>query len=358
MSATPSTGPRLGLLVPCRNEAAVVARRLANLAWCHWPDAVDPHRIVVVDDGSDDGTSDLARAALAKHFDPDAPQPRVLGHVVPNDVRPGKAGAIAAGLGALGDTVDVIVLTDADVILRQAALLHVAAAFAGSPGPLMVCGSQEFVDTLGDDGLPVREDGSAPRPAPGLYDRATAVVRAMESRRGLLFSVHGQLLAWSASLGLAPTPGLAADDLDLMLSARARGARVEKLANARFLEVKTPPGERAEAQALRRARAYVQIVRKARWPAPRSAFEGLQLWCYRRLPLAAPWLAALAVALAAAWLAWFGNPLLLALGLAGLTLALAVGPGRKLVQLLSVIGRATAAERRQELGDRWEMPRA
>ena len=44
-------------------------------------------------------------------------------------------------------------------------------------------------------------------------------MRAFESRFGKLFSVHGQLMAWRSCLGILPTPGYAADDLDLMLQA-------------------------------------------------------------------------------------------------------------------------------------------
>lgn len=352
MSDDVPSGPRLGVLVPCRNEAAVVARRVANLAWCTWP-AASAHRVVVIDDGSDDDTAALAREAMDGALG-DA----VRAEVIANTDRPGKAGAIASGLAALGDSVDVVVLTDADVVLRQDALLHVAGAFARSDDLLMACGSQEFVDALGDDGRPIRDDGAEPRPAAGLYDRITARVRAIESRRGLLFSVHGQLLAWSRALGLTPTPGLAADDLDLMLAARARGARIEKLDAARFLEVKTPPGERADSQALRRARAYVQIVRKATWPAPRSAFEALQLACYRRLPLAAPWIVIVGLTLLGVVLFAATTPAVAAAALAGVALLLLVGPGRKLLLLMRVIATAQRMEARGELGDRWEMPRA
>ena len=37
------------------------------------------------------------------------------------------------------------------------------------------------------------------------WDRWTARARRLESRFGALFSVHGQLLAWRAELGLLPS---------------------------------------------------------------------------------------------------------------------------------------------------------
>src|SRR5262245_11771746 len=102
----------LGVIVPCRDEAAVVARKLANLARCEWPASQWPHRIVVVDDGSRDATAKLAREAAAA-FDP----ARVRVDVVANAGRPGKIGAIAQGLTALVRDADLVVLTDADVVV-------------------------------------------------------------------------------------------------------------------------------------------------------------------------------------------------------------------------------------------------
>ncbi|MCB9896630.1 MAG: glycosyltransferase [Planctomycetes bacterium] len=357
MSAGPSypSCPNLGVLVPCRDEAAVIARKLANLARLRWPDAPRAHRVVIVDDQSSDDTAVRARDALAAH-----PLPAgVRASVVRNDGRPGKASAIAAGLDALGGDVDVIVLTDADVVFEDDALRALADAFAREPGLGMACGSQRFVRDLCDDGRPLGADGREPVPAPGRYDRWTAEVRALESRGGRLFSVHGQLLGWRAGLGLRPTPGLAADDLDLMLAVRARGMPVRKLTDARFLEVKTPPGAVAEAQALRRARAYVQIVRRARWPRGRDldAASRVQLLGYRVLPLAAPW-SALAVLLGVLVLsAVLGGPNVLEV-VAVLVVASLLSPaGRRLVRLLTVIARATLVESRAEIGDRWTMTR-
>ena len=347
--------PTLGVLVPCRDEVAVVARKLANLARCRWPDAPRPHRVVIVDDQSSDETAARAREALVAHALTDG----VVATVLRNDGRAGKASAIAAGVDALADSVDVIVLTDADVVFEEDALLAVADAFTREPRLGMACGSQRFVRDLSPDGRALGADGRAAVPAPGRYDRWTAVVRARESLRGMLFSVHGQLLAWRADLALRPTPGLAADDLDLMLAVRARGLPVRKLDDARFLEVKTPKGPVAEAQALRRARAYVQVVRRAHWPAGRDVelATRLQFAAYRVFPLAAPWLALAGVAAALVLSAVSGGASALRVVAAILVAVLLSPPGRRLVRLLSVIARATLVESRAEIGDRWEMTR-
>jgi len=249
----------LGVIVPCRNEAAVIGRKLRNLAVCEWPASTRPHRIVVVDDRSVDATTERARAELAAF----APA-RVSVEVTDNGVRRGKTGAIEQGLRALGDTVDVIVLTDADVVLHPQAPVALGLAFERDARLGMACGAQRFVESLSDGGEPRALCGHRLRRSDTLYDRVTALVRAVESRAGLLFSVHGQLMAWRRDLDLHPTAGIAADDLDLMLQVRVRRLRIERIAEARFLEVRPPRGEERERQSIRRARAYVQFLQHPR----------------------------------------------------------------------------------------------
>jgi glycosyltransferase involved in cell wall biosynthesis len=346
----------LGVLVPCRDEAAVIARKLLNLAALEWPPARGPHRIVVVDDGSTDGTAERALA-----LSPRLERAGLGLEVVPNTRAPGKAGALRTGLRTLDGAVDLVVVTDADVVCEQGALAALARAFAADPALGMACGAQRFVRDLAHDGSPRGADGGPPRPAAGLYDRVTALMRRLESRAGRLFSVHGQLLAWREDLELWPTPGYAADDLVLRLHARLRGVAVRQIAGACFLEVKTPAGPAREAQALRRARAYVQLLRHprlARLAGRAGALERLQLWAYRRLPTAAPWLVPSAgAALLAGCALLLPSPWAAVVVLAGVGLALSP-VGRRLWALLAVIRAATRSERAGPLSDRWETPRA
>ncbi|MFN0007334.1 MAG: glycosyltransferase family 2 protein [Planctomycetota bacterium] len=350
MSEPPRAALRLGILVPCRDEAGVVARKLANLALLRWPEGAR-HRIVVVDDGSSDGTRELAQRA--------AEIPGVSRAVVPNRVRPGKPGAIGTGLDELGEGVDLVVLTDADVVIEPDALLAIERAFAGDPRLAMACGAQRFVADLAGDGtlrsasLGPLADASEP------FDRWTARVRRLESRSGRLFSVHGQLLAWRASLGLRPRPGLAADDLDLVMQVRARLSeprRVEILSSAVFVELKTPAGAARRAQALRRARAYVQLVRAGAAPAS-DALSRAQTFLYRSLPLASPELTVLvplAVLLLAMVFLGTGGAILAAVLLA---LALTSPPGWRWAKLVLLIRAARRMESEGSLPERWEMAR-
>jgi hypothetical protein len=347
---------RLLVVVPCRDEAAVVARRLRNLARCRWPASARPHRVVVVDDGSRDGTAEIARAEAARWF---GAARGVEARVVESAGPPGKPGAVRAGLAHAADGFELVVLTDADVVTEDGALTALARAFEADPRLALACGAQRCVRDLASDGSARGADGGAPADAAAPWDRWTARARRLESRAGLVFSVHGQLLAWRADLGLAPTPGIAADDLDLMLQVRARTAnprRVELVPDAAFLEVKTPAGPDADAQALRRARAWFQVLWRSAPPA-RGLAARVQWAAYRHLPGPAPAAsAAAALALPCAALAWGGWAWAAACGaFAGL---LAASPaGRRWIALMRTIASAARRERREPLRDAWEMAR-
>lgn len=355
MVESPQLSLRLGLLIPCRDEAAVIERKLRNLALVDWPEGGRPHRIVVIDDGCEDDTAELARRCAAQLFDQSGE--RLTVEVLPNVERPGKAGAIATGLAALGDTIDLIVLTDADVILRPDALDALAQCFADAPELGMACGSQEFVVDLSDDGTLTSRDGGPLVPAPGRYDRWTAWIRGLESRSGRLFSVHGQLLAWRADMGLSPSPGIAADDIDLMCQIRSRGRAVIKSPAARFVEIKTPAGPHQIAQESRRAQAYFQVMAACRLPHTSLWRDRAQFALYRWLPAAAPRGAVAALVLTPALL-WLTLCAKLAAAVVGLTVVTMISPpGRRALRLLRVIETARRAQKAGDLSDAWQMPR-
>jgi glycosyltransferase involved in cell wall biosynthesis len=352
----------LGVIVPCRDEARTIGRKLANLARCTWPAAARAHELVIVDDGSTDGTVEIARAACERLFPGGS---RVHARVVANGVRPGKPGALAQGLASLGEPAGLVVLTDADVVIGEQALVELARAFEVEPELALACGAQHFVASLADDGSLRAADGGELVDASAPFDRWTARVRRLESRWGRLFSVHGQLLAWRAELGLAPPPGRAADDLELCLAVRARRTpprRVRLVRGADFHECKTPPGRLAREQARRRARAWFQTVRGRTEHAARApyanALEHAQWLFYRWAPSMAPrltWLVPLTTLVVAG--AFFRGAGVLAAGFAWLVLFTSP-PGWRWLALTREIAAAARAESASPLADRWETPRS
>jgi len=181
-------------------------------------------------------------------------------------------------------------------------------------------------------------------------------VRAIESRFGLVFSVHGQLLAWRRDLALSPTAGIAADDLDLMLQVRARGLRIEWVSAAQFVEVRAPRGKERELQALRRARAYVQFREHPRAAALAlcgSIAARAHAWCYLHLDTVSVIAMSALCLLSVACALPFGGGVVLATLVASILLV----PQLARRSPMTWLELAKVQEERAPLDDRWETAR-
>ncbi|MBI5361880.1 MAG: glycosyltransferase family 2 protein [Planctomycetes bacterium] len=341
------------VIVPCRDEERVIARKLANLARLEWPAAERAHRVVVVDDHSTDRTRAIATELGARLFPPGAPAELL---VVANAGPPGKPHAIRRGLAELAPGFALVLLTDADVVAEPRALALLVEAFEHEAERAMTCGRQSFVRALHDDG-----SSAGLADARTAYDRWTARVRRFESKRGALFSVHGQWLAWRAELALLPDPRFAADDLDLAFQVRARASApraIRLVDGAVFHEARPKPGSAAaRAQALRRARAWFQIISVPRSP-PRGALESAQRLFYRHAPAMASRLTLLVPIATILGLGW-GLGRVYGLGAFFLwLLVFTSGPGWRWARLMALIAEARRAEREAPLAPSWEPPRA
>lgn len=109
----PTALPRVGIIVPCYNEAAGIAETLRSLLALEYPrELLD---IIVVDDGSTDGT-----LAKARRF-----EPRVRVFSKENG---GKHTAMNLGLAQTD--ADIVGCLDADSVVKPDALMQIVAAFA------------------------------------------------------------------------------------------------------------------------------------------------------------------------------------------------------------------------------------
>ncbi|HJW41292.1 MAG TPA: glycosyltransferase [Rhizomicrobium sp.] len=116
----PAAWPSVVAVVPARNEVDVIARSIASLLAQDYP---GDFRIVLVDDQSEDGTSDVARK-LGGRLEVIAGTPRPTGWA-------GKVWAMRQGAAKAG-TPDYIWFTDADIEHDKENLRHlVARAEAG-----------------------------------------------------------------------------------------------------------------------------------------------------------------------------------------------------------------------------------
>jgi hopene-associated glycosyltransferase HpnB len=103
--ARPASTPSVAIVVPARDEAAVIGETLRSLLA---QDYAGPLRIIVVDDDSNDSTGAVARGIA---------DPRLI--VLAGQKRPagwsGKLWAVAQGL-AEADATEFVLLTDADIV--------------------------------------------------------------------------------------------------------------------------------------------------------------------------------------------------------------------------------------------------
>jgi hopene-associated glycosyltransferase HpnB len=100
--------PHITIVVPARDEAPVIEATLRSLLAQDYPGLF---RIILVDDGSTDGTGALARALARAIADP---RLRVLTGTAPPAGWSGKLFAVSQGIAEAGDS-ELILLTDADI---------------------------------------------------------------------------------------------------------------------------------------------------------------------------------------------------------------------------------------------------
>jgi cellulose synthase/poly-beta-1,6-N-acetylglucosamine synthase-like glycosyltransferase len=113
------------VLVPAYNEAEVIGRTLDSLLASDHPDFT----VLVIDDGSDDGTAEAVLAAA-----------RADGRVrLLRQPNAGKAAALNRGLSAA--TADIVVTLDGDTLVEPQTLSALAAPFAEGPAVTAVCGN-------------------------------------------------------------------------------------------------------------------------------------------------------------------------------------------------------------------------
>ena len=110
----------LAVLVPCYNEAGTIAACVEQLL-----ELEGIHTVLLIDDGSRDGSSAICAALAARHA------PRVKALLLPQNV--GKNAAIRAGASAVSE--EFLIVLDADMTVAPASIRSVLEALSGGALP-------------------------------------------------------------------------------------------------------------------------------------------------------------------------------------------------------------------------------
>lgn len=217
---------RVSFLLAAYNEAAVIGDKLRNtLALASGGAEVE---VIVVSDGSTDGTAGIARAVGGDRV------------TVLEPGRVGKAEALRLGLERCSG--DVVVFSDANAMLSDGTLTAMLRHFAD----LEVGGVCGQITASGGSG---REGGLGF--SEGLFWRYDQALKQAESRLGGTVSAQGSVYAMRRDLAVAPEPGLA-DDFVISVRAVDAGKWLVFEPEARTSEVVT---DNVEGEMRRRVRS-------------------------------------------------------------------------------------------------------
>lgn len=201
--------PKVSFLIAAYNEAPVIGDKIANTFALETGGA--EIEVILVSDGSSDGTADLAR----QNGDPRL--------TVLEPGRLGKALALAHGIARC--TGDVVVFSDANAMLAKSSLVAMLRHYA-NPAVGGVCG-QITVESKGGIGG-----------AEGLFWRYDQSLKHAESRLGGAISAQGSVYSLRRALVRPPAAGCT-DDFVISVGAVAQGYRLVFEPEASTVEVVT-----------------------------------------------------------------------------------------------------------------------
>lgn len=185
--------PRMTLLIPAYNEAAVIAQKIDNSLAQSYP--ADKFEVVIVADGSTDETVAIAQQyanrGVVTHFEPE---------------RRGKATAVNRIMPRLSS--DIVVFSDANTMLDANTLAAIAPNFA-DPDVAAVAGEKQVLDG-----------------GEGLYWRYESALKRLDSQLGSVMGAAGELFAVRRQLFAPPEPDSIIEDFVMSMRLVADGWRV------------------------------------------------------------------------------------------------------------------------------------
>lgn len=275
--------PTVSVIVAAYNEAFYIVDKVANALDLDYP--ADRLQVIVVSDGSDDGTSELVRAMSD-------PRLKFL------EVRPRRGKANALNTALEHATGDVLVFTDANVLLDAGAVRRLAAHFR-DPGCGCVTGRVDLLPMGSDEPL-----------GEGAYMRFERWLQARESEVATVVGTDGALFAARRELVRALPENVVLDDFLIAMRVADQGRCVRYEGTATAVERVPASVSQEFRRKVRIAAGGFQVLRwlefprrPGKWPALWFCFVSHKL-----LRWLSPWWM-LGLLIASAWLTIQGEAL-------------------------------------------------
>lgn len=255
--------PSLSITMVVRNEEAILESKLQNLLSLDYP--ADSSQIVVVSDGSTDGTEQILRKY--------AQDPRL--HVVLNQLSRGKACGLNDAMEMTQG--EIVVFTDARQKIEAGAVRLLVENFAD---PEVGCASGELM--LGD-----ATEGEASQGL-GLYWRIEKRIRELESATGSVVGATGALYAARRELLTEVPAGTILDDVYLPMQVVRQGKRVIFDERARAWDSPDLGAGREFSRKVRTLSGNYQLLQLAPWLLSSQNPIRFELVSHKLLRLAVP----------------------------------------------------------------------
>jgi biofilm PGA synthesis N-glycosyltransferase PgaC len=191
--------PSLTVLIPAHNEADIIRRKLDNTVSLAYPP--EKLQIIVIDDGSEDDTSDIVQEY--EHYG-------VI--LIQQTIRGGKMTAVNTGFARA--TGEIVILSDASPSYETNGLEVLSRRFS-DPSVGVVVGTLAVWDAA----------NAVAKPA-GLYWKYEAALRRWESKTGSTVAVHGNMFAIRRELFRPLETSTINDEFSIAMEVLRQGYRV------------------------------------------------------------------------------------------------------------------------------------
>ena len=230
--------PSVSIVIAARNEELTLPAKLTSLQGLDYPRNL--LQIIVVSDGSTDGTADLLSAA----------RENILPVILESPA--GKAGALNRGVGCANG--EILVFLDARQTVDLNAIRELVSCFADPEvgavsGELML---EDAHNVPAADGL-------------GIYWKIEKMTRRLESETGSVIGVTGAIYAMRRELYRPVPPGTLLDDVLIPMQVARAGRRVIFHAGAIARDRVFAQGAREFGRKVRTLTGNYQLLRLAPW---------------------------------------------------------------------------------------------